>query len=262
VLPQRSNYLQPVEGRSRGDRGPDGPSGISGASRSIPKETVAAFKRFVQEGSPPQHGPAKPTDELQAIVRSAWQRETRLCQPQLPTRDTHYFYCLTNGLRSRHENLHRNVIFKGQLGAIALYGARFQPSRKICGAGWKRSPGKAMKRWPFRTTECLQRPHVRLARQRWATIDRNYAQPSPGERAVEREFAGQGSSETHPLLSAADSSRITRFWTSTLKIGALEVVRRLLLRDAIGTGLVVQSRLGINPFKYGLSARPICCIAV
>jgi len=38
-----------------------------------------------------------------------------------------------------------------------------------------------------------------------------------------------------------------------------EVVRQALIADALGRGLVVQKAgLGINPFKYGFAARPIC----
>ncbi|HWM68639.1 MAG TPA: DUF3604 domain-containing protein, partial [Steroidobacteraceae bacterium] len=70
----RSNYLQPVKDILAAIRGPDGRPDLRRIALA-PKEAVAAFKRFLQESFLPQHGPVELPDDLQASVRSAWQRE-------------------------------------------------------------------------------------------------------------------------------------------------------------------------------------------
>jgi len=247
----RSNYLQPVKDVLAVIRGPDGRPDLRRIAL-VPKETVAAFKRFVQEGSPPQHGPAKPTDELQAIVRSAWQREidfaNRNYQPGTLT--TFIAYEWTSA--PDHDNLHRNVIFKGNSAPLPFTALDSTKPENLW--SWLETIAR-------QGYEALAIPHNGNASNGlmydWLDsdgqpIDRNYAQRRQANEPLSEISQVKGSSETHPLLSAADefaNYEILDFHSEDRGFEGRPAGS--YLRDALGRGLVVQSRLGINPFKYG-----------
>ena len=149
------------------------------------------------------------------------------------------------------QNLHRNVIFKGDKAPL--------PFTSI-------DSNKPQDLWAYLTRiraagyEAIAIPHNGNASNGlmydWTTIDGKpideaYAQLRATNEPLSEISQNKGTSETHPALSGND------------EFAGFEIFDRLLIkpvhskpagsywRDALGRGLVLQAKLGTNPFKDG-----------
>ena len=63
----------------------------------------------------------------------------------------------------------------------------------------------------------------------------------------------KGQSETHPLMAPNDEFAGFEIWTKPVAgPGVVKVVETNYVRNAFSNGLVLEKKLGINPFKYGV----------
>lgn len=146
-------------------------------------------------------------------------------------------------------NLHRNVIFRGSA----------PPYPFTVRDSWH---PEALWKWLEKIRkqghEAIAIPHNGNASnglmydwvdEKGRPMDRKYAALRAANEPLSEIAQLKGSSETHPLLSPDDS--FADYEILDFLRGPAGRVPGSYLRDALGRGLVLQRKLGINPFKYG-----------
>ena len=81
-------------------------------------------------------------------------------------------------------------------------------------------------------------------------IDEAYAEMRQANEPLSEISQTKGSSETHPLLSPSDEFADYEIMERTAGTAAYRAGGSYL-RDALSRGLVIERKLGVNPFKYG-----------
>jgi len=146
-------------------------------------------------------------------------------------------------------NLHRNVIFRG---SAPPYPFTVQNSRqpedlwnwleKIRKQGYEAFAiphnGNASNGFMYDWLDEKGRP-----------MDREYAALRAANEPLSEIAQLKGTSETHPLLSPDDG--LADYEILDFLRGPAGRLPGSYLRDALGRGLVLQRKLGINPYKYG-----------
>lgn len=190
--------------------------------------------------------------EANSVAASAWQREidaaNRFYQPGRFT--TLIGYEWTSDPKNR--NLHRNVIFKG--------GSAPPPFTKK-----DSNNPKDLWTWleKIRTQgfEAISIPHNSNASNGlmydWTTldgrpIDSAYAQLRQDNEPLTEIAQAKGASEAHPLLSANDEFANYEIMDTLLGSGEASKPGGSYYRDALSRGLVLQRKLGVNPYKDGV----------
>jgi len=148
-------------------------------------------------------------------------------------------------------NLHRNVIFKGNAAPYPFTSLDSKEPQDLW--DW-------LERIRQQGFEALAIPHNGNASNGlmydWIGganyMDRAYAEERQANEPLSEIAQIKGASETHPLLSPNDEFADYEIYD------AIEKDRHQVgrpqgsyLRDALSAGLVLQRRLGANPFKYG-----------
>lgn len=149
------------------------------------------------------------------------------------------------------QNLHRNVIFRGST-APSPFTAQDSTDPQDLWTWLSKIRGEGF--------DALAIPHNGNASNGlmydWTTlkgrpIDEAYAELRAANEPVSEVAQNKGTSETHPALSGND------------EFAGYEIFDRLLIgnvpskpagsywRDALGRGLVIQSKIGVNPYKDG-----------
>ena len=149
------------------------------------------------------------------------------------------------------QNLHRNVIFRGST-APSPFTAQDSTDPQDLWTWLSKIRGEGF--------DALAIPHNGNASNGlmydWTTlkgrpIDEYYAELRAANEPVSEITQNKGTSETHPALSGND------------EFAGYEIFDRLLIgnvaskpagsywRDALGRGLVIQSKIGVNPYKDG-----------
>lgn len=148
-------------------------------------------------------------------------------------------------------NLHRNVIFEG---SSAPFPFTAQDSREPQDLwAWLKAIRK-------NGIEALAIPHNGNASNGlmydWIGggeyMNRAYAEERQLNEPLSEVSQGKGQSETHPLLSPNDE--FANYEIFDFMEERRQQVGRLsgsYLRDALGAGMVMQRKIGANPFKYG-----------
>lgn len=188
--------------------------------------------------------------------RSAWERSIEMTNAnyQPGTFTTFIGYEWTSHPDSRF-NLHRNVIFSGDQAPLPFSAVDSQRPEDL----WT-----YMERSREQGMEVLAIPHNGNASEgnmyAWTDsngepIDAEYARRRALNEPLNEIYQGKGQSETHPLLSPND------------EFADFEIMDRLVprldlpgkppgsyTRDALGRGLLIEQRTGVNPYKFGAVA--------
>jgi hypothetical protein len=194
------------------------------------------------------------------IVRNAWQAYTALAdrynEPGRFTAIIGYEYTTLGG-----NNLHRNVLFRGDASAANRTVPFSQFESQNPEDLWRvldefrRSTG----------AEVLAIPHNgNLSNGRMFSVETFDGKPYSRELAELRASLEpvievtqiKGDGEAHPLLSPNDEFADFETWDRSNLTGTEakkpEMLKYEYAREALKTGLVLEDRLGLNPFKFGM----------
>jgi hypothetical protein len=221
---------------------------------AIKLATLPDGKRVLEQLAPivfsDQVGEANPLPlPLRAESVSAWQREVEFAnrnyQPGKFTTFIAYEWT-SMGQGVTMANLHRNVIFKGNSAPYPF--TSFDSKKPEDLWNWL----EAIRKQGF---EALAIPHSANFSNGlmydWVDsagkpIDEAYAEERQLNEPVAQMSSISGSDEVHPLLAPSDEFADFEIYdrVSTTAPGSF-------LRDALGRGVVLERRLGVNPYKYG-----------
>jgi hypothetical protein len=189
----------------------------------------------------------------QSAFESAWQRSIDMANTNYqPGNFTTFIgYEWTSHPNSRF-NLHRNVIFGGDKAPLPFSAMASQRPEDL----WS-----YMEQTREGGIDVLAIPHNGNASEgnmyAWTDsdgkpIDADYARRRALNEPLNEIYQGKGQSETHPLLSPND------------EFADFEIMDRLVprldlpgkppgsyTRDALGRGLLIEQRTGVNPYKFG-----------
>jgi hypothetical protein len=191
------------------------------------------------------------SDQDRQAAASAWEKEKAAANANYEPGKFTTFIAYEWTSMPDNQNLHRNVIFKGSDAPAPFTRIDSENPEDL----WK-----WLGRIRAKGYEAIAIPHNSNASNGlmfdWNTldgrpIDEAYAQLRATNEPVVEVSQNKGTSETHPLLSSNDEFAGFEIW-DTLLIGGTDSKKPgSYWRDALGRGLVLQSRLGTNPFKYG-----------
>lgn len=85
-------------------------------------------------------------------------------------------------------------------------------------------------------------------------IDEAYAQRRALNEPLTEIVQNKGQSETIPSISAADEFADFEVWKDFSQPNPSATAHGSFIRDAYGRGLIIQNKVGTNPFKYGIVA--------
>jgi len=186
------------------------------------------------------------------VMRDAWQREQDAANANYqPGKFTTFIaYEWTSMPKSRY-NLHRNVIFSGDHAPYPFTSRDSQrPDDLWTYLEKARSEG----------SDVIDIPHNSNASGGlmfdWVNsdgkpIDEAYAQRRITNEPVVEMYQNKGGSETHPELSSADEFSNFEIMDKLLIRDVKSAPPGSYVRDAEGRGLVIQQKIGVNPYKLG-----------
>jgi hypothetical protein len=210
----------------------------------------AAFRKF---GDSLREGKRMPEFTDMGPTKSAWQEEIDAAKSNYePGKFTTLVaYEFTSAPDGR--NLHRNVIF----GDYNVPGMPFSALES-------RNPEDLWRWLDDRRKEGMKAlviPHnsngsdgTMFERTKWSgePIDREYAELRARNEKLVEVTQVKGTSETHPLLSPTDE--LAGFEIMEWYIGSSDKITKFAggyVRDALRTGLEMQTKQGFNPYKMG-----------
>ena len=153
-------------------------------------------------------------------------------------------------------NLHRNVIFKGDVVPEVPFSARESNNPEDLWRWLEQQRAKGM--------DAIAIPHNSNGSDGWMfertkrsgePIDRAYAMMRARNEPLAEITQTKGTSETHPMLSPNDE--YANFEIRDLYVGTNTVVTKFdggYIRKALRDGIQLKALLGVNPFKLGLVA--------
>lgn len=189
--------------------------------------------------------------DTRAAAASAWKREIEAADRNYqPGKFTTFVGYEWTGYPQQTYNLHRNVIFRNTPAEAPFSAADSQRPEDL----WTYLEGLRA-----RGIEALAIPHNANASGGlmfdWKDSDGRpiseaYAQRRALNEPLTEAFQNKGQSETVPELSPSDE--FSNFEVvEELLTGGPSAVNGSYARQALGRGLVVQSKVGANPFKLG-----------
>ncbi|MEM1083429.1 MAG: DUF3604 domain-containing protein [Verrucomicrobiota bacterium] len=218
-------------------------------------KTFAAAMEIVQSLSKPD-----PPMQADKIVRKAWQEYTALAdkynEPGRFTALIGYEYT-TQGAN----NLHRNVVFRGDASVANQTVPFSQFDSQNPEDLWR-----ALDEFQNKTGgEVIAIPHNgNLSNGRMFSVnkfdgktpyDRELAELRARMEPIHEVTQIKGDSEAHPMLSPSDEFADFDTWDASNLNGTEakkpEMIQYEYHREALKTGLALEAKLGINPFKYG-----------
>jgi hypothetical protein len=201
-----------------------------------------------------------PPIESDALVRDAWRAYTALAdrfnEPGRFTALIGYEWTAIGGF-----NLHRNVIFRGD----ASVANRTVPFSQFDSQN-PEDLWRALDRFQKETgAEVLAIPHNgNLSNGRMFTVESFDGKPLTRELAALRARMEplvettqiKGDSEAHPFLSPNDEFADYETWDRA-NLDGTELKTQAMLRfeysrEALKTGLMLEQKLGVNPYKFGM----------
>lgn len=202
----------------------------------------------------------EPPIKSDKAVRNAWQAYTVLAdkynEPGVFTALIGYEWTAIGG-----NNLHRNVIFRGDSSVANRTLPFSQYDSKNPEDVWKHLAAFEKETG----TEVIAIPHNgNLSNGRMFTVETFDGQPLTKDLAALRihyeplvevtQIKGDG--ETHPMLSPNDEFADYETWDKSNLNGTEAKTPEMLqweyARQALKTGLLLESQLGVNPFKFGM----------
>ncbi len=216
-----------------------------------------AFGDWIRRGSTTGKDPINSPE----MMRSAWdtilKAAERYNEPGRFTALIGYEWTSTPG----GNNLHRNVIYRDD----TRLASQVTPM-----TGYDSPDPEMLWKWMQRYEEktggrVLAIPHNgNLSNgQMWMTetmgrkpIDRAYAETRARREPLAEITQPKGTSETHPALSPDDEFAGFEVWDKSNLGGSDATTKEMLpgsyARSALKTGLTLEEKLGVNPFKFGL----------
>jgi hypothetical protein len=202
----------------------------------------------------------EPPIKSDAAVRSAWQAYTALAdrynEPGRFTALIGYEWTAIGG-----DNLHRNVIFRGDSGVANRTVPFSQFDSKNPEVLWKHLADFERETG----AEVLAIPHNgNLSNGRMFTVETFDGKPLTVDLAAMRiryeplvevtQIKGDG--EAHPMLSPNDEFAAYEKWDKSNLNGTEakkpEMLQWEYAREALKTGLMLERKLGVNPYKFGM----------
>lgn len=191
--------------------------------------------------------------EAQQVAESAWKREMEIAnrnyEPGKFTTFIAYEYtAMTNGA-----NLHRNVFFRGNTAPSPFSSLDSQNPEDL----WR-----WLEKIRAQGYEAIDIPHNGNASNGlmydWTTfdgrpIDRAWAELRADNEPLSEMSQNKGSSDTHPILSPNDEFANFEIMDTLLASTVIpSKPQGSYVRDALGRGLILERKLGVNPYKYGV----------
>jgi hypothetical protein len=204
----------------------------------------------------------EPPLKADAIVESAWREYIALADkyndPGVFTALIGYEYTTRGGY-----NLHRNVVFRGD----ATVAGRTVPFSQYDSQN-PEDLWRELARFEEQTgSRVLAIPHNgNLSNGRMFSVETNDGRPYTRELAELRARMEpvvevtqiKGDSEAHPFLSPDDEFAAYEKWDKSNLNGTEakkpEMLQYEYAREALKNGLVLEAKLGVNPFKFGMVA--------
>jgi hypothetical protein len=152
-------------------------------------------------------------------------------------------------------NMHRNVFFRGNTGPVVPFTAfdSIYPEDLWTFLESQRSAG----------TECFAIPHNGNLSDGWmfspnkflgGPLDARYAARQQANEPLTEIIQTKGSSDTHPIFSPNDEFANFEIQQNMINVGQPGQMKYGFFRQALADGMALESKLGSNPFKYGLAA--------
>ncbi len=189
--------------------------------------------------------------ENEKVAASAWARNVKAANDyNQPGKFTAFVGYEWTSMPSG-QNLHRNVIFKGDKAPAPFTSQDSTDPQDLW--SW-------LSKIRIQGYEALAIPHNANASNGlmydWTTlkgrpIDEAYAELRAINEPLVEVAQNKGTSETHPALSGNDEFAGYEIFDKLLLGGTPSKPDGSYWRDALGKGLVLQSRIGVNPFKDG-----------
>ena len=217
----------------------------------IKKDPTQAFWEVVKLFT---SGQPLPGVDAKAVSQSAWQREIDAAnQNYVPGKFTTFIGYEWSSMPEGKYNLHRNVIFSGDKAPFPfssvdsrrpedlwsyLEKARAQGVQAIAIPHNGNASGGLMYDW----VDSDGKP-----------IDQAYAERRALNEPLTEISQNKGQSETHPTLSSSDEFANFEVFDRLLIGSEKSEVHGSYVREAYGRGLVINQRVGANPYKYGVT---------
>ena len=230
---------------------PGSPLSKSDLGKFVREHPIAGFLKVFAAGNAHQDLPGLNAGPAMA---SAWRKEVEAANSNyIPGKFTTFVAYEWTSMPQLKFNLHRNVIFKGPPPE-----APFSSNDSIRPEDlWS-----YLEKLRARGIEALAIPHTANASgglmfdwndSNGKPIDEAYAQRRAFNEPLTEVFQNKGQSETVPELSGSDEFSNFEVMEQLLG-GGPSPVNGSYVRQALGRGLIIQSRVGANPYKLGLVA--------
>jgi hypothetical protein len=152
-------------------------------------------------------------------------------------------------------NMHRNVYFRGDKGPDAPFSAfdSYFPEDLWTYQEVQRNRG----------VESLAIPHNGNVSDGWMfsqfkflgnAMDERYAKRQAANEPVFEMIQTKGSSDTHPYLSPNDEFADFELFSNMINVGMPSQLKEGFFRQGLGTGMILEEKLGANPYKMGIVA--------
>ena len=227
----------------------DSPLSKSDLGQRLRKDGAKAFLEVSTKFRSPTPVPGL---DLRGASESAWKREIEAANASYqPGKFTTFIgYEWTSS--PDHQNLHRNVIFRGDRAPYPFTSIDSKKPEDL----WV-----FLQKLRAAGTEALAIPHnsnvsnglmFDWVNSEGRPIDLAYAQLRAENEPLAEISQGKGSSETHPALSPSDELASFEIFDYLLATKTKSKVSGSYLREAYGRGLTLQQKLAVNPYKFGV----------
>jgi hypothetical protein len=150
-------------------------------------------------------------------------------------------------------NMHRNVFFRNDTGPKVPFSAfdsyypedlwTYQEIQRNIGIENLAIPhnGNVSDGWMYSQNKFLAGP-----------MDARYARRQQENEPLTEIIQTKGSSDTHPLLSPNDEFANFELFQNMINVGQPSQVKYGYIRQGLVEGMILEEKLGTNPFKYGI----------
>jgi hypothetical protein len=150
-------------------------------------------------------------------------------------------------------NMHRNVFWRNDTGPKVPFSAfdsyyprdlwTYQQAQREAGNENFAIPhnGNVSDGWMFSPNEFLGGP-----------MDARYAEMQARNEPLTEIIQTKGSSDTHPWLSPNDEFAEFEIFANMINVGQPSQIKYGFIRQGLVEGMILEDKLGTNPFKYGI----------
>ncbi|MFA9472155.1 MAG: DUF3604 domain-containing protein [Deltaproteobacteria bacterium] len=155
-----------------------------------------------------------------------------------------------------HQNMHRNVFFRGDTGPEAPYSAfdSTNPEDLWTYMEIQREVGLDVLAIPHNGNVSNGLMYAPTTYPRGDAINARYAERRALNEPLTEMIQTKGASETHPSLSPNDEFADFEMFPNLIGSSRVSKVKHGYIRQALTAGLIHEEKLGTNPFKYGIVA--------